>query len=521
MHSPPVTGRSFPLTEPMRIPTPVPSPPRAAVSEQEAAIVDDDELLDFTRLRERLGYVLRAPRRRPCLAASVFVAVGALGIGAACTMPWTYESDLKLLAQRNVIVPALTNPNRSWISDTESPTRNVSSLILRQENLAAVCKDLDLTNRYYGRRSPALRLKDRILGVASTDAERTYSVVGMLRKRLTVQVDDSTVTITVYWPDAQQAYDIVTRVQQSFLEARYDDEIAMVGDAISVLQGHAALELGHLGVALDEYQKLLAERGPRTVAVEPGAAPALRLTGATSEGPPHKTAAAAPDPDLLTSLDDKRRQIRAVEDERQRELAALQQQLTQAEVTLTAQHPVVVALQEQIEPRRRLSPELVQLRQEERSLVAQMAPATSATPLAAYTAGSYAPPRAASGLSVPQVPVLPAAWETDGQAQLAHAKLQAAIRSYEDSVDRLDAANVEMEIAGTTFKYRYTVVTPPEVAKRPIHPTAWILGIGTVPVAILLAVLLAALADVRRGRVLEAWQVRRMLKLDVLGELDA
>jgi uncharacterized protein involved in exopolysaccharide biosynthesis len=486
--------------------------------------------VDFQRLRERLGFVLRAPRRHPWLAAAVFVVFGALGVAAATTMPRTYEAEVKLLAQRNLVVPALTNPTRAWPQDVDSPTRNVSNLIMRHENLVALCADLDLTDRYYARRSPALRYKDKILGDASTQEDRTYVVVGMLEKRLSVRADDSTVTITIDWADARQAFDIASQVQHGFLEARYDDEVAMIGDAISVLQAHAKTEMEHLDVALAEYQKLLAEEGPRTAIVGPVVTMVRSIGGGTGGGaarPSRATLTAAPDPSLAASLEDTRLQIRALEDERQRELAGLRQQLTQAELTLTAQHPSVIALQQQIEPRSQPSPELLQLRNEERSLVAQMAPpptspASSTTPRAAYAAGSYAPAGAAPvAPSLPPISALLPAWQADGRAQLARSKLDAAIRSYQEVGDRLDAANVELDIARAAFKYRYTVVTPPEIPKKPKRPIVWIVGIGSVCAALLLAFLVAAAADVRRGRIVEVWQVRRKLGLDVLGELEA
>jgi hypothetical protein len=45
------------------------------------------------------------------------------------------------------------------------------------------------------------------------------------------------------------------------------------------------------------------------------------------------------------------------------------------------------------------------------------------------------------------------------------------------------------------------------------------LGIGSVLAAFVLAFLCAALADWQTGRILETWQVRRYLKLEVLGEI--
>jgi len=495
--------------------------------EREPAGDDEEEGgLDLEQVRERLGFALRAPRRHPKLAAAVFVVVAALGVTVAFTMPRTYSAQVKLLAQRNLVVPALTNPNRVVPRDADNPTRNVADLIMRRENLAALCTELDLVNRFYSHRSAALRLKDKVLGGSTTEADRTYDLVGTLEKKLQVQADENTVTISVDWSDPQLAYDIVSRVQQNFLEARYDNEVAMITDAITVLQDHAKAELDHLNVALDEYQKLLAEEGPRTVprGGDVGRRPVVG-GGGGGGGPaprPSAIAAVAPDPDLTAALDDKRRQIRALEDERQRELSGLRQQLSQAQLTLTPQHPTVMALQAQIDARSQPSPELLQLKSEERALMAQLAPA-------AALPGAVAPqPRGYGGGNVPAaiaalppIPPLPAAWEADGRAQLARSKLDSAIKSYQDVAGRIDAANIELEIARTAFKYRYTVVNPAEVPKKPKKPLGLMVGGGSVVAAVVLAILFAAGRDAWRGRILEAWQVRRKLKLDVLGELDS
>lgn len=496
-------------------------------------VADEEEQggLDLEQVRELAGFALGAPRRHPFLAASVFVGVAALGVTVSLTMPRTYQAQVRMLAQRNLVVPALTNPTRMVPRDADNPTRNVADLIMRRENLAALCSDLDLTTRYYAHRPGALRLKDAVLGGPATEAERTYSLVGTLEKGLSVLADDNNVTIAIDWSDPQQAYDIVTRVQQNFLEARYDNEVAMIGDAITVLQDHANTEMDHLNVALDEYQKLLAEEGPHATP-QPHVAPVDPVVrrpvgGGGGGGPaprPSASVAAAADPELVAALEDKRRQIRAVEEERQRELSTLRQQLSQAQLTLTPQHPQVIALQQQIDAKSQPPPELLQLKNDERTLLAQLAqsapPATGPaprTPGGAYVPTSVGPTAPAP---VPNIPPLPDAWQADGRAQLARSKLESAIHTYQDTTSRIDAANIELEIARTAFKYRYTVVTPAEVPRKPKKPIATLVGIGSVVVALLLAILAATARDLLKGRILEAWQVRRKLKLDVLGELE-
>jgi hypothetical protein len=110
--------------------------------------------------------------------------------------------------------------------------------------------------------------------------------------------------------------------------------------------------------------------------------------------------------------------------------------------------------------------------------------------------------------------------DRDGVLQLAQSKLGSAIRSYEEATARVDRAKVELDVTRAAYKYRYTVVTPAEVPRRPKKATANIVAAGAIIGGALLALLLAAAADMAGGLVLEPWQVRRRLKLEVLGELD-
>jgi hypothetical protein len=306
----------------------------------------------------------------------------------------------------------------------------------------------------------------------------------------------------------------------------------MITDAIAVLQGHQKMELDHLNEALDAYQKLLNEDGPKTtgLTVTPTTPRASRGVAWVGSFPRAAAASSAKvDPELTAALEEKRRQIRAIEEERQRELDYLKNQLTQAQLTLTPQHPMVQAIQQQIETLSRPPPELVQLKSEERTLAAQIAQqqaaaaSASATPPPGVPRPGPAPAPTGSTESagnVPTLPTLPADWDSDGRAKLAHSKLEAAIKGYQDVTGRIQAANVELDLARTSFKYRYAVVTPAEIPKAPKKPLGLMVGVGSVLGGLVLAILAAAVADLMRGRILESWQVRRSLKVDILGELD-
>jgi hypothetical protein len=504
--------------------------------ERDASLDDEggEEGFDFELLKEWLGFVLNSARRRPAIALLTFLAAASLGIVASVNMPRVYNSQVKLLAQANLVVPALSNPNGS-IPREENPTKNVADQILRRDNIVALVKTTNLVDKYYASRPLLLKLKDKVMGGTGSADDKLRVMVETVEQKLAVKIEDNNVIIGVDWPDPQMAYDLVTLVQKNFLEARYDDEVAMISDAIAVLQEREKTRAHELDLALDDYQQRRKEYQKELT--ESRQSPSVRLPTSSRVGTVHRalapsaqvTVASPPaDPDLALALEDTRRQIRAFEDERQRELDTLRSQLAQAQLTLTPQHPTVIALQQKIDALSAPDEQLSALKAQERSLIARMAP----VPIAPPSATATAPPRPAPTPEAPSseatnvasslpLPPPPTEWGEDARSQLVRSRLESAIRSYQDAVGRLDVANTELEIHRTAFKYRYTVVTPAEKARGPKKATATLVGVGSVLGAILLAFLLPAGADIWSGRVLEEWRIRRHLKLEILGEFRA
>jgi uncharacterized protein involved in exopolysaccharide biosynthesis len=282
------------------------------------------------------------------------------------------------------------------------------------------------------------------------------------------------------------------------------------------------------------YQKMVAERAAAVSAAQAAAkATASRPQALVAIAPRVAGSGAAaavfiPDPEVTKALEEKRMQIRALEEARQHTIATLRQELVQAQLTLTPLHPSVVALQQQLDAVSQTPPELAQLRAEERSLMAQLvplrvAPIASSAPTPGFATRPFTPfgaPAADAGAGAELDSVAMFNPDRDGPLRLEETKLGAAIREYEDAMGRIDSARVELEITRAAYKYKYTVVTPAELPKSPKKATARTVAMGSVIGGILLALLLAAGIDLAKGSILESWQVRRRLKLQVLGELD-
>ncbi len=495
---------------------------------------EEEEGFDLESVKELVGFVFRAPGRHPWLAASVFSVVSALGLTVAITMPRVYNSTARLLSQKTAMLPALGNPNLPLREGDFGPTKAVGDVIGRRENIIELVKDANLVERFYANRarSSALLFKDKvsasIFGQATED-DRVRAVVGTLEKKLVIEADDNSVTISVDWPEPNAAYTIVNLVQKNLIEAKYDTEVAMIEDTIALLEDHGKAELDQVDSALADLQQLGAAKGAASevTGVDPAAptgalGPTVARSGSLAVAP-HRAAAPTPDAGLAEALQEKRQQIKTFEDDHQRTLDGLKQQLMQAQLTLTAMHPTVVALQQRVDDFSQPSPELARLKAEERAIVMQIAPAaeavtTSSAPTAAAAPRSATPATASLGPSgaAPRA----VAEREDPSFAAPRERLSRAIARYQDVMARIDSAKLQLDISRTAYRYRYRVITPAEVAVGPKKPIATIVGLASVLGALLIALLATALTDWSAGLILETWQVRRALKLDVLTELD-
>jgi uncharacterized protein involved in exopolysaccharide biosynthesis len=500
----------------------------------------DDEAGDggadqgIERAKEILGFALRSARRHIFRVVLAFVVVSAIGITLSRGLPRYYVSEVHLAAQQSAAMRTLSGSKLE--EKSVDPTRGVSAMILRRANIVALVDEAHLVQQFDAMRSPLSRLKDRVLSPMAPPASgdgKQRALVGMVESKLYVQSDDSSVTIGIEWPDPQIAYELVTIVQKNFLEARYDSDVSEITESIGVLKEHAKVELAKVDQALAEYKEALEDYNKR---IADGAAPAADASPerfvVTSRARTDGTAARAVapiDPELAASLEEKRTRIRAIEAERERNLATLKQQLAQAQLTLTALHPTVITMQQAVDAASQPSPELQQLKAEERALMAQIAPSVAPAPSDAGS-GSGATPasRMLAMLAPPSSPAPRVALTQssnplegpNGPVRLAHANLELAIGSYVSAMQRIDSASVELDITKTAYKHRYTVLTPAEVPARPKKSIAALLGVAGILGGALLGILLAAASDILRGRLLEAWQIKRQLKVEVLGEID-
>ena len=484
---------------------------------------DDTSPLDWAR------FARRAAGRRKRLSRTVFVLGVGATVAAAVLWPRTYATESKIVAERNAIMPALADPHRAVPVDFEAPTKGAQDAIMAHDNLENLVRQTNLAQRWTASRPPVLRAKDAVTGLFEpplTDSDKQRALVAMLEKSLHVTVDNASITISAEWSDPVTCYDIVTTVQKNYLDARHNVEVSVISEAIAILEQHANEERDNVAAALTEMQRLVADQQTQTATLPPPApgAPQVRFVPAPRTDGQHPVATNTSNADLLKQLDEKRRAIRNLEDIRQRKLNELNGQLTDLRATLAAAHPAVMEVERKLEAARNESPELVTLRNEERDLLARIA-ANNAVAVAASPASTtphmIAVPIPATTAPLPreQHGVLPLPTTDDTLVEAQRQKLQSATIKYQDLMDRIDSARIELETARAAFKYRYSVVVAPEVSKSAKKPNVpLVVGVGLL-LALLLAFAVPMGADLATGRVMEAWQAERRLKLPVLGEV--
>jgi len=479
-------------------------------------------------------FFVRAPRRHPGLAAVTLVVTVALGVAAALFWPRSYDCDVRILAQHQLVLPALDNPNRQVPREADAPTKNAADAILQHDNLVAMIKELDLAARWQATRQPALRLKDAVLsfGASSkrTEAEQTRDMIDLVRKRLSVSTDESSITIAVSWPDRQIGFEIVSFLQKNFLEARYDSNVNVIVEAIHILEERAKPQAAEVDAALADLTKVENERRQSLVGVRGSPVADTRQRGGRAPRAPAAVGAftqstAGADADVARQLEDVRSRIRSITQERDRELMEAHRQLADARATLGPMHPTVVALNEKIAQLEAPPAELQALEQRERQLVAALAApaASTAAPLPVAPPTVPAPLVVATPTPAPASSTSPSIAESlrdDPQVALASSRLQAASAKYNELLSRIEAANIELEVTRAAFKYQYTVVRPPEIARQPSKPNVPLVLFVTLLAAPLLGMLVAGIRDLVRGRFIEPWQVERHLNLPLLGELN-
>jgi uncharacterized protein involved in exopolysaccharide biosynthesis len=482
----------------------VPRPPLLQV-EPVAGVVpaESTQLFDWALIGSYATFVLHSIGRHKWLFAAVWFGIIGLSVALMKSMPKTYRVQATLQAQRNTVMPALSNPGRAIPSDADTPTRQAAETVQRYDNIVTLIQQTDLLREWPLRRAPLLRVKDYIwrkLFPAPTRDEQIVGFAYYLRDKLWVATGEGTVTIGVEFPDGELAYRLVDAAVENFLEARHAADVSSISEAITILEARAEQARQALEGSVQQLQAMREEHGGR---------PAKRAR----KPAPEVRAPAVPDQEasrLVVAAQSKRRAIADLEEFRRRRVTELQTKLQEQRAIYSENHPIVVDIQQSLAAVQKESPQVAALKAELAGLESELK--------TKGIAGDAAEIRGPTRVAIPSER-LDARAEDDPQTEYLREQINFALSKYNSFLDRIEGARLELDSARAAFKYRYSIVLPaqrPRYANKP-NPTL-VLGASLVA-GFALALLSTALVDLRSRKLLESWQVERALKIPLIAEV--
>jgi hypothetical protein len=336
-----------------------------------------------------------------------------------------------------------------------------------------------------------VKVKDKLVHLVNgepTEEERVDAMVGLLEKRLQVGTDQQTVTIAIDWHDAQTAYLLVDTAQQNFLETRHVTEMTAISEALSILELHGAQLQKTVDESLRELERVREVRRKGTPPARPpgaGESPPVVI-----ERPPEPAPEREPERPSATEqelaqlkflLNSKKRALADLEDFRSRRVTELTAQLQEQRVQYAEQHPIVLDTLSRIEAMKLDSPQMAQVKADIDQLEQEykrkggkapeslIEPSPRPRPTAQRRPASQGP----AELSLQDLAY-------DPLVEFAHNNLRTATAKYEELLMRIDSARIEQDTARAAFKYRYSVVRPASVPKKPEKPNVVMVLVGKI-----------------------------------------
>jgi len=218
-------------------------------------------------------------------------------------------------------------------------------------------------------------------------------------------------------------------------------------------------------------------------------------------------------------LNSKKRALADLEDFRSRRMSELTVQLQEFRVQYADQHPVVIDAEQRIAQMKLDSPQMSQVKGDIESLIAEYhrKGGKDSNALVEPSRGSGRPIVRRSQQT--QVALTNSELADDPLVEHSRNNLRVAAAKYEELMMRIDGARIEQDTARAAFKYRYSVVRPASVPRKPAAPNVVVLFIVALVAALFLALVAGSLRDLRSGTFVEPWQVSRRLDLPVLSQV--
>jgi len=459
---------------------------------------EDEKPFDPLALLDYASLFITCLRRRAIAAVLLAVLGVAATLLAVNAMPRTYRVDVVVLVQGDYLFAPLTTGS----TDKMTTTKGVAEVILRRANLISLVRQTKLVERWKATRDPLFRLKDALLAhfrPPPSDDELVESLAYLLEHRLVAMSDERTVTIEVSWRDPDSAYQLAAAALESFLESRQLAETSAITDTVSILEAHVAQAREQVQTAVAAAE-LSRPKTPRRSPATPASvnAPAVNV----------KPGISVETLRLKGLLEAKRRAIQDIEQLRSRRLAELQAQYEEQKAVFAESHPHLVNLRESMQALSQDSTQLAELRREAEELETLYA-ASGGDPT------SDGDRRADNSPTPPMI--LRELPTRDPREELDRQQLSNATNKYNALVDRLNSARLTLDTARGSFKYRYLVLRPPLFPVLAISPKTVPLVAGGVIASLLAGVVVALGLELRKGLIIQPWQVERLGGVRLIG----
>ncbi len=466
-------------------------------------------------LRSYMAFGRRAVVQRWRAALIILVVGFGLTALAGVYFPRTFSCTTVLMALGNPVLDS---------RDTSNALTGAEDLILRDENLKAIIKDLNLVRNAEARRPPLLHLKDRIVrGLLGEPSEKVKigSLVGTLETKITVTAEKGDLSIKAEWNDARTAADLAEAARESFVKARHTAEISAFEEKMAILDGYAGklrVEIGDLAQQLNTArdQKLNEVRAETQSKLKDSAAAQPRMAP-----PPvahHAIEADTQTPALREKLSALKAKLATAEADHDRRILEEQSKFEELKLRLTALHPEVITQRDRVAMAQQIPSELALMRSEVKDIGDELQVRES---LAGAGSGQTAGAGRIGG-NAPGADVLPPdindLLQRDNLDPALTAQLSGSVMKYTALRSDVLSTRIELDTAQAAFNHRYQVIVPAEVASKPDKPKpALIWGAGLF-LSLLIALGVPVLSELRRGVITERWQVQS-LELPVLAEL--
>ncbi len=473
--------------------------------------------LDAAMIRSYLTFAGEAIRRHRLMIGLV-ATFGLILTGlVAKYLPRTYSCTTVMMTVENAVLDG---------NGGGRPLAGAEGLLMRHENLEALIKETDLVHKYYPRRPPLLRLKDQAMAALVgqlDDKTVTAILLGTLESRLFVSAKGDTLEIKVDWSDPATTAELARATQEGFLKIRHRAEISAFQEKMGILDQHAAKMREEIDALAGQMRSALearaaeATKGKTTSA--PAGAAAPRIT--TFSVRPKTSVAESQLPDLKEKLATAKQKLSSMENERSGRIGAERAKLDELKLHLTPSHPQVLTQEERLAAASTLSSDLVVLRSEVADMEVQVrqreAMAKTGSLVPGRMGGVASSPAATGGTEMLPADIIRLLEREDVDPAMS-AQMSGAVVRYASLRDEVRGAKLALDTAQAAFNHRYQVVIPVEVPGKPTKPALPVVIGAGIALSLLLAFVIPILLELKRGILVERWQVD-LLQFPVLADL--